>query len=156
MDGKTEANERKPAQKKRAIITDDLLEALRDSKTIEDFTNKYKNDYFDVNLNDYLDSLLAAKNLTKAQIIKASHLNRVYAYQIFSGVKNPSRDELLALAVAMGLNFEECQRLLRLAEVNELYVKNRRDSIIIFGLMKCLGVMELNDLLYEMKEFILQ
>jgi len=97
-----------------------------------------------------------ARGYKKSGGISASCLSKTYAYQIFSGVKNPSRDKLLALAVAMTLTFEECQRLLRLAAVNELYVKNKRDSIIIFGLMRGLNNMELNDLLYEMEEFVLQ
>ena len=74
----------------------------------------------------------------------------------FSGVKTPSRDKLLAIAVAMKLTLDECQMLLRLARVNELYVKNKRDSIIIFGLMKQLDTKELNALLYDMEEFVLQ
>jgi len=35
-------------------------------------------------------------------------------------------------------------------------VKNKRDSIIIFGLMKGINSMELNDMLYEMEKFVLQ
>ena len=156
MDDNIETNAEGLAKKERAGVTDELLESLRRAKTIEEFTKQHKKYYIIVNLNEYLDSLLEAKNLTKADVIKASQLSRVYAYQIFSGVKNPSRDKLLALAVAMGLSFEECQRMLQIAAVNELYVKNKRDSIIIFGLMKRLDISELNDLLYEMEEFVLQ
>lgn len=144
------------AEQKKNNITQEMLEALKNSKTIEDFTKRHVTQFLDINLKDYLVSILQAKKLKKADVIKASNLSEVYAYQIFSGVKNPSRDKLLSLAVAMKLSFEECQRLLKLAAVNELYVKNRRDAIVIFGLMKGLDVLELNDLLYELEEFTLQ
>ncbi len=69
--------------------------------------------------------------------------------------KNPSRNKLLALAVAMKLNIEECQKLLKFGGVNELYPRNRRDAIIIFALTKKLSIFELNELLFDLDEFIL-
>ena len=113
-------------------------------------------DHVDMNADQFLNRLLGAKKLKKADVIKTSGLNKVYGYQIFSGIKNPSRDKLLAIAVAMKLSLDECQQLLRIARVNELYAKNKRDSIIIFGLVKQLDITEPSDLLYDMEEFVLQ
>ena len=143
-------------REKRSRMTAELLEALRDAKTIQAFAEQHSSDYTDMNVDQYLSRLLAAKKLKKAEVINTSSLNKIYGYQIFSGIKNPSRDKLLAIAVAMKLSLEECQQLLRLARVNELYAKNKRDSIIIFGLMKQLDITELNDLLFDMEEFVLQ
>lgn len=97
------------AEQKKNNMTQEMLEALKNSKTIEDFTKRHVTQFLDINLKDYLVSILQAKKLKKADVIKASNLSEVYAYQIFSGVKNPSRDKLLSLAVAMKLSFEECQ-----------------------------------------------
>jgi hypothetical protein len=153
--GKTCEHAPDGARENPSAMTVELLAALRDARTIEEFSRQYGNDYINMSLVQYLEIILETKKLKKAEVIKASNLNKVFAYQIFSGVKNPSRDKLLALAFAMRLTYEECQRMLRLAGVNELYVKNRRDSILIFGFMKGLELIELNHLLYEMDEFVL-
>lgn len=135
--------------------TDALLDALREAETIEVFARQNAGEYIDIGIHDYLERLLEEKDMKKADVIAASNLHRIYAYQIFSGVKQPSRDKLLALAVGMRLSLEECQRLLRVAGLGALYVKHRRDSVIIFGLIRGLGLMEINDLLYAMEESLL-
>lgn len=135
--------------------TNEILKALRETQDIETFTREYMDSFADVTFKDYLNGLLAAKKMKKAAAIKASGLSDSYAFQIFQGYKSPSRDKLLALAVGLETSFEECQRLLKLAGVNELYARNRRDAIIIFGLEKGLSVPELNDILFELEEFTL-
>ncbi len=137
------------------ISTKDLLEALEQSKSIENFISDYNNCFVDISFKEYLDNMLTLYGLKKATVIKASQLSETYAYQIFSGLKNPSRDKLVALAVGMGLNLDECQKLLYLANVNVLYPKNRRDAVIIFGINKKLSIPEINDILFEVEEFTL-
>ncbi len=136
-------------------VTEEILTALKAANNIKTFTTKYVNSFVDVTFKEYLDSLLAAKSVKKAAVIKASGLTDSYAFQIFQGFRSPSRDKLLALAIGLGVTFDECQKLLKLAGVNELYVKNRRDAIIIYGIEKGLGVPELNDVLFELEEFTL-
>lgn len=140
---------------KRKPSTHDLLEALMRTKSIEAFTREYVDAFANVSFKDYLDGLLAAKNVTRSAVIKASGLNIPYAFQIFSGLKSPSRDKLLALAVGLRSSFDECQKLLKLAGVNELYARNRRDAIIIYGLENGLGITELNEYLFRLDEFTL-
>jgi hypothetical protein len=55
----------------------------------------------------------------------------------------------LALAVAMGLNFEETQTLLKSAGYAPLYIKIPFDSIVIYGLYKGLSTSEINELLFD-------
>lgn len=100
-------------------------------------------------LSELLDKLLKSKNLKKSQVIRASELSEVYAYQIFSGVRVPERKKLLSLAVAMCLTVEEAQTLLKTAGYSPLYVKLPFDSIVLYGLCKELSVMQVNELLYE-------
>ncbi|MBE6763318.1 MAG: hypothetical protein E7553_03040 [Ruminococcaceae bacterium] len=100
-------------------------------------------------LSDLLDQLLKSKNLKKSQVIRASELSEVYAYQIFSGVRVPERKKLLSLAIAMHLTVEEAQTLLKTAGYSTLYVKLPFDSIVLYGLCKELSVVQVNELLYE-------
>lgn len=96
-----------------------------------------------------LMELIRKYDLKKSQIIRAAEMSEVYAYQIFSGLRVPERKKLLCLAVAMKLNLEEVQTLLKSAGYSPLYVKLPFDSIILYGICKGLSVVEINDLLYE-------
>lgn len=101
------------------------------------------------NLSQLLGHLMEEKKLKKSAVIKASELSEVYAYQIFSGLRVPERKKLLCLAIAMGLNIEEVQRLLKSGGFAPLYVKLPFDSIILYGICKGLSVVEINELLFE-------
>lgn len=136
-------------------ITDKLFEKLRETDDISLFTKSNADSFVNTTLRDYIEELLSRHGLKKPQIISESGLNEIYTYQIIAGKRNPSRDKLLALAVAMKLDISECQKLLKFGGVNELYPRNRRDAIIIFALRKKLNIFELNELLYDMDEFIL-
>jgi len=135
--------------------TREVLEALRAAESIEDFSKEYYSCFVDISFEDYLSSLLEKYGISKYAAVKASGLSDSYAFQIFQGYKNPSRDKLLSLAIGMQISLDECQRLLKLAGVNELYAKNRRDAILIFGLEKNLSVPQLNEILFDMEEFTL-
>ena len=100
-------------------------------------------------LSSLLGRLLEQKGLKKAQVIKNAELSEVYGYQIFSGIRIPERKKLLCLAVGMGLNIEEAQRLLKCAGYSQLYVKLPFDSIVLYGLCKELSVIQINEILYE-------
>lgn len=101
------------------------------------------------NLSALLQELIDTKGLKKSQVIKNAELAEVYGYQIFSGIRVPERKKLLCLAVGMGLNIEETQRLLKCAGYSQLYVKLPFDSILLYGLCKALSVVQINELLYE-------
>ena len=94
--------------------------------------------------------------IKKADVIRKSQLDRIYAYQIFSGTRKPNRDKLLALGFGMELSIEEMQKMLKISEYPILYVKNKRDSIILFGLKKKASLSAVNVLLYEMHENIIE
>lgn len=136
-------------------LTSEILELLNKAEDIELFTKEHTDCFGDLTLAGYLEHLMETKGLKKSQVIKASGLNESFAYQIFAGYKNPSRDKLLSLAIGMQLTLTECQRFLKLAGVSELYAKNRRDAIIIFGLNKGLSIFQINDILFDLDEFML-
>lgn len=139
----------------KSILTAEMLELLTQAEDIGCFMEEHNDDYQDLTFSGYLEHLMQSKDLKKPQVIKASGLGESFAYQIFAGYKNPSRDKLLALAIGMQLTFPECQRFLKLAGVSELYAKNRRDAVLIFGLQKSLSLVEINDILFDMEEFML-
>ena len=117
--------------------TDQLLKILQNS-------NDINSNISNISFHEYLTQLLDEKGLTKAQVITDSNIQKNYGYQIFDGSKTPSRDKVIALALAMQLNLDEANRLLHLSNNGILYPKIKRDSIIIFGLENNQKIIDLN------------
>jgi len=84
-------------------------------------------------------------------------MDKNYAYQIFNGNKtHPSRDKMIALAIGMGLNVLETRKLLKIAGACDLYARNPRDSVIIFGLNNRLSLIDTNELLNDYRLDLLE
>lgn len=132
--------------------TTELLNELKNTKSISAFITQNDAELKVFTLLQYLQYLLTKKNYTKAEVIKRSGLNQVYAYHIFSGTKKPSRNKVLALALAFQLTLEETQYLLQYAHSNKLYVRNTWDSIVIHALQHHLSVLDTNELLTNLSE----
>lgn len=126
-------------------------EYRRVNKYFEKYT-RYKHIFSRKNVNtiSLLDYLTYKKNLSPAQCIKLSGLDRNYAYQIFSGAKCPARDKVLALCFGFSLSLDEIQNLLKTTGYPILYAKNKQDSIIIFVIQRGCSITNVNELLYEM------
>ena len=135
--------------------TDELFFELKDEHDLQGYRDRNREEFL-TPLHEYLENLLAAKNLVKRDVIEQSGLNREYAYHIFSGNrKNPSRPKILALAIAMGLDFDEIQYLLRYARQSPLYPRSPWDSVIISAVDRKLTVPQTNDLLNHLGETLL-
>lgn len=132
--------------------TEELFSELKEDKDIRQFLSKNRKELL-LPLHEYLGQLLEEKGLRKMEVVQASLLERTYAYHIFSGLKpNPSRVKLLALALAMHLDLDETQHLLRYARQSMLYPRDPWDSVIISAIQKGLPVKEANILLEQMGE----
>ncbi|MGM9680008.1 MAG: XRE family transcriptional regulator [Eubacteriales bacterium] len=97
-----------------------------------------------------LNSLLAQRGAVKAEVIAKSGIENHYAYQIFSGARTPTRDKVVMLCIGFGLTVEETQKLLKITGYAQLYGKDERDNVILFGLTRRLSVIDINELLYEL------
>ena len=129
--------------------TSKIVEELGLSSAFKTFYSENKDYMVKKDLSQLLDELISKYDLKKSQVIRAAEMSEVYAYQIFSGLRVPERKKLLCLAIAMGLNIEEVQRLLKSGGFAPLYVKLPFDSIILYGICKGLSVVEINELLFE-------
>lgn len=57
----------------------------------------------------------------------------------------PSRDKLIAIAFGLGLNCDETNALLKKCRFAQLYSKDARDAVIIFGLTHGKDIDETNN-----------
>ena len=131
--------------------TAQLENELKDARDLKKFLDDNAENFRNFTLADYLKHLLDAKNLTKAQVIRDSQLDEGYAQHIFGGRKNPSRDKIFLLALAMKLSPKETDYLLYYAGHNKLYARAERDNVIAFALENHKTVEQTNQLLTDLK-----
>jgi hypothetical protein len=67
---------------------------------------------------------------------------------VINGKRNPNRDMLIRVALAIVTTVDEAQHLLRYAGFDPLYVRRKRDVIIWFGLSKGESLDIVNDKRY--------
>lgn len=95
----------------------------------------------------YITKLCAEKGLVRERVIKQSQIERTYGHQLFNGRRVPSRDKVIQLAFGLGLNVDETQQLLKIAQKSALYPKLRRDAVILFCISHGLDVLDAQTLL---------
>lgn len=134
---------------KKTIELLSLLNQIKDEHDLESFASHLSEENR-ISFIDYLTELTEKKGVKKSTLVSSSGLQRNYAYQILNGSKNPTRDKVLALCLALQLSLEETQRALTLADKGQLYPKSLRDAVFIFSLNTGRSVIETNELLYEM------
>lgn len=132
--------------------TDEMMEKLLKANNIEDYIKENREAFIDLTISQFLSEYIKAKNLTKSHIIKSAEISEIFGFQVLSGTRNPSRNTLLSLCIAMKMTVEEVQTALKIAKFAPLYPKHKRDSIIILGIAKHKGVCEINNDLYDNNE----
>ena len=131
--------------------TEDLIQEITESTDITQYLTENEREFLDIPLHLYLKQLLSETKYSVSQITELSCKGE-YIYQVFRGIKNPSRDVILCIALAMQLTCQKTNQLLRVARMSSLDARNRRDSIVLFALNRKLSVPDTNDILYEMGE----
>ena len=126
--------------------TNDLMSRLNnisDDKTLSNFIKDVDGNY-PLTFSEYIRKIMIDRGLYKIDISKLSLIDRSYTSQIIEGTRKPGRDKVLAIAIGLKLSIDETQKALKLAGLNELYPKSKRDSIIIYAINKKMNVMDTN------------
>ena len=118
--------------KKQEQKTDELHKVL-ESMSLKDY-DTYISDH-DIpssrTIQSYFEDYIQEHGLSKKDLVRNSLLDRTYGYQILSGLRQPSRDKILALCLSAKMSFVEIQRALEIAHAGILYPKDPRDAAII-------------------------
>jgi len=134
------------------LSTDDLLKQLNSCNNIDEYFKDNEDLLINTTIADYLYDVFNEKCLVKSRVFKKAEIDEIYGYQIFGGKKKPSRNTLLALCIGARFSLNEIQTALKIAGFATLYAKNKRDSIIIYGINNSKSVLEINELLYNNNE----
>lgn len=129
--------------------TEYLNDQLMSSTDIEYFLYNNNGDLKSSSFADALYHLLENHQLKYADVIKQAQLSESYGYQLLNGRRQPSRDKVIQLALTAHFTLKETNRLLKLAGRSELYVKDKRDAVIMFALNRQLSLLDAEDILIE-------
>lgn len=138
------------------MITDyELIQELKTLKTeaeAKEYVRKYLKEQREESFHEYLREHIAANDLSIAQVMSSSRINKNYGYNITSGARRkPGREKVLALCIGARMDFDETQKALQLAEQPSLNPRSERDVWIAVALNKRIGdVLKLNIILEEM------
>ncbi len=121
---------------------------VKSCENFEEFEKRFSAEFLneDCRIGSYIDELLCKYDKKASVASVEAMLAPSYVGNIINGKKNnPSRDALLCICFALGANEDEAQYLLKYAGKAPLYVRNRRDVIIWFGLIKSEKLDEVNE-----------
>lgn len=126
-----------------------ILKNIDNESYLDEFVKITSTNFSDLSLPNFFQNICKEKGISKSDLIKNAEIDRTYGYQILNGTKKPSRDKLLKLCISASLDIEESNKALKLGNVGQLYPKNPRDSIIIFGINKKLNLFQIDELLFN-------
>lgn len=132
--------------------TNNLQNELMSTSNLSRFLSENQENFDNEDFAGKLQSIFQSKDISKAALAKNSGMSEVYLYQIFSGGRNPSRNRIICLCFGLQVTLEEAQELLKGSGNAQLYVKDRRDAIIIYGLLHNMTLEEVNDRLFTENE----
>lgn len=129
-------------------MTPTLEDLISKINTLEEFEHKFTDEFLndDDHVGNYLQELLWKYDKKDSVVSNGARLHHSYVGNIVNGKKrNPSRDALICICLAIGTTVEEVQYLLKYAGQAPLYVRRRRDVIIWFGFMKKLSLDDIDE-----------
>lgn len=133
--------------------TEELLHEIKYCEDIRSFFTENHDEFLDMPAEGFLQSKLVEKKLSVADVIRNSNHGE-YIYKVFAGTRRPSRDILISISFGLSLDIAETQTLLRLAGTARLDPRCKRDTVILYAILKKMSLNYLNELLYDMGEKI--
>lgn len=132
--------------------TDDLNQELMSRSSIDAYLQENRGTFSEQKISQLLTKLYQKKDFSKASLARKAGMSEVYLHQVFAGRRKPSRDRLICLCIGLEASMEETQRLLKQASYAQLYPKNKRDAIILHGLLHQTALDMINDKLFTENE----
>ncbi len=132
--------------------TNNLRRELMETATLDQFLSENQDNFNRDSICELLNRLFQKRRISKATLAKQSGMSEVYLHQVFSGRRNPSRNRLLCLCFGLNASLEETQELLKQCGFAQLYPKDRRDAIILYGILNGMDLFAVNDKLFAENE----
>ena len=129
--------------------TNNMQQELMTAPDLDRFLSENQDNFLSGNILELLNTLFQKRNISKAALAKQSGMSEVYLHQVFAGRRNPSRSRLICPCFGLSATLDETLELLKQCGFAQLFPKNRRDAIIIYGLVNDASLFEVNDKLFS-------
>ena len=99
--------------------TNELMQLLAHTTTTSElkvFDEKLSQDIRQISFSDYINEQIFLQNISPADLIAQAGIQRNYGYQILNGTKNPSKEKIISLCLALHLDVAQTQRALKIAQ----------------------------------------
>ena len=132
--------------------TDDLKQELMTAPDLGKFIEKNRKYFQERDMASLIEEVFRRKHMSKSALAAQANISEVYLHQVFAGQRRLSRDRLLCVCVGMSATLDETQGLLKECGFAQLYVKNRRDAVIMYGMLHGMDLEQINDRLFDAGE----
>ncbi|MCR5161511.1 MAG: helix-turn-helix domain-containing protein [Lachnospiraceae bacterium] len=129
--------------------TSELREELMSAPDLNEYLEENKEQFLSEDIRELLIQIFSRRKISKATLAKRAGMSEVYLHQLFAGQRKPSRDRLICICFGLQASLEEVQQILQKGGFASLYVRNRRDSIIMYGLSHSFDLNMINDRLFQ-------
>lgn len=120
-----------------------------DAPDLNRFLDENRENFNYTSVADSLNQMILKQRISKSALARQSGMSEVYLHQVFSGRRTPSRTRLLCMCFGLQATVEEAQVLLKQCGYAPLYPKNRRDAILLYGLIHQQTLFQINDTLFD-------
>ena len=99
-----------------------------------------------------LDKMMHDKGVSTTDLVKSTSLSKAYINRLRSPSRKndkPSREAVINLALGMNATLDEANLLLKRARYQELYTRDKAESVIIWGMLRHMSGSEIRELLAE-------
>ena len=132
-----------------SLPTEMLWARLLESPTISHYIDANQTELTMPVFPAYITALCKARGEPPERVIKRACIERCFGHQLFRGDRKPSRDTVLQLAFGFEADIEHAQTLLKFAQCCELYPRDKRDAVIIYGLFHRCSVVQTQNMLAD-------
>lgn len=124
--------------------TDALWNEMLNTDTVDEFVDNNLDDIVFNGLEEMFDHFVKKRNLKVTEVYDRAMLQRNFARQIISGGRGSTRDKIIQFCFGLKLNLDEVQRFIKISGNRELYLRDLRDSVIIFAIKDGKSLLEAN------------
>lgn len=103
----------------------------------------------EVTFGDRLSELCVKYQTKPSQLQVNVPIAKSMFYDVLKGVKNPGKETVIKIGMALKINVDEMNELLKLSGHSILYPRKKEDAIIIFGIKNHKSINDIEALLKE-------
>ena len=129
--------------------TEENYRKLQNAKTYE---SAGLDNMIDREFSATLDKMMREKGVTTTYLVKSTSISKAYINRLRNPARKndkPKREVVIDIALGMNASLDETDLLLKRARYQELYTRDKAESVIIWGMLKKLSGDEIRKLLEE-------